>query len=266
MEIGISTAAFFRRAATEDALPLIASQGAAICEVFLESFSEYTPSFASVLQTRAADSGLRVISVHPMSPQFEPQLFSLSVRQREDSWALFENVLRTGRTLGARYYVMHGPATMRGALKNAEVERIGPIIADLAHMASSYGIRLAWENVSWCLFDSPSFPSSIEPYVKDCDLGYTFDVKQAARSGFDPFDILHAMGDRLCHVHVCDYVLHNGKITTAMPGQGSFDFRRLGQELRAMNYQGSVMLEPYSDLYGDVNELGTCLSWLKDTL
>ena len=40
MEFGISTAAFYRRAATEDALCHIREQGASLCEVYLESFSE----------------------------------------------------------------------------------------------------------------------------------------------------------------------------------------------------------------------------------
>lgn len=141
MEFGISTAAFYRRAATEDALCHIREQGALLCEVYLESFSEYTPDFAHLLRQRADALGLRVVSVHPMGTQFEPQLFSLSVRQHDDAWRIFERVLQSAQILGAKYYVMHGPPTMRGALKNAEAGRIGPIIAELCALAGA--LRLA---------------------------------------------------------------------------------------------------------------------------
>ena len=266
MEFGISTAAFYRRAATEDALCHIREQGASLCEVYLESFSEYTPDFAHLLRQRADALGLRVVSVHPMGTQFEPQLFSLSVRQHDDAWRIFERVMQSAQILGAKYYVMHGPPTMRGALKNAEAGRIGPIIAELCALAGRYGLRLAWENVSWCLFDSPSFPSSIEPYLNGAGLGYTFDVKQASRSGCDPYGILDAMGSRLCHLHACDVFTSGGRMFTAMPGKGSFDFARLGERLRQRGYQGAVMLEPYSDTYESISEIGAALRWLKKTM
>ncbi len=266
MEFGISTAAFYRRAATEDALCHIREQGASLCEVYLESFSEYTPDFAHLLRQRTDALGLRVLSVHPMGTQFEPQLFSLSLRQHDDAWRIYERVLLSASLLGAKLYVMHGPPTMRGALKNAEAERISPIIAELCALAGRYGVRLAWENVSWCMFDSPAFPSSIEPYLGGTDLGYTLDIKQAARSGFAPEEILGAMGNRLCHVHACDYCWQNGRLFTAMPGRGSFDFARLGERLRQKGYQGAVMLEPYSDTYESIGEIGAALRWLKKTM
>ena len=41
MELGISTASFYTKLATEDTFSQIASIGANVCEVFLSSFSEY---------------------------------------------------------------------------------------------------------------------------------------------------------------------------------------------------------------------------------
>ena len=100
MEFGISTAAFYRRAATEDALCHIREQGASLCEVYLESFSEYTPDFAHLLRQRADALGLRVVSVHPMGTQFEPQLFSLSVRQHDDAWRILSGCCKARRSWG----------------------------------------------------------------------------------------------------------------------------------------------------------------------
>jgi len=266
MDIGISTASFYSRLVTEDALSAISRLGAEVCEVFLDSYCEYEPEFGELLKARAAELGLRVVSVHAMSQQFEPQLFSLSLRQRQDAWKLFEKVLRQGRLLGAKLLVFHGPARLRGAIRNAACARIGPIVSDLADLAGEYGLRLAWENVSWCLFSHPGFAAEVLPHVKSDNLGFTLDVKQAVRSGHDPFDYLAAMGKRLCHVHLCDYDLQKPDYGLCLPGKGTFDFQRLFSELKANGYAGAAIIEPYSDIYGKVEELSVSLSAMKGLL
>lgn len=266
MEIGISTAAFYSRLCTEDALVELRRQGANICEVFLDTYCEYTPDFGAVLKQTVEEQGLKVVSVHAMSQQFEPQLFSLSKRQKQDAWNLFESVLKQGRLLGATRYVMHGPALLRGVLRNAQYSRTAPIMSELADLAKSYGILLAWENVSWCMFNTPEFVADALHYIASDNFRFTLDIKQAARSGYDPFDYLHAMGERLCHVHLCDYDLEKPGLGLAMPGKGTFDFKRLGRELRAMGYEGDAILEPYSDLYGSVDEMQPCLEWLREQM
>ena len=45
MEIGISTATYFAKLPTEDTFEYIKDAGANICEVFMDTFSEYTPEF-----------------------------------------------------------------------------------------------------------------------------------------------------------------------------------------------------------------------------
>jgi len=266
MQLGISTASFYSRMVTEDALFALYSQGAKACEVFLDSYSEYEPEFGEMLAKRAETLGLDVMSVHAMSQQFEPQLFSLSVRQRDDAWKLFEKVLKQGRRLGAKICVFHGPARMRGALRNAQLMRIGPIVSELAELAASYGLRLAWENVSWCLFSSPGFVSDMLQYVESPRLGFTLDIKQAVRSGFDPFEYMRAMGDRLCHVHLCDYDLSKPDFGLCLPGKGTFDFSRLFSELKESGYSGSAVIEPYSDTYGGIEELGESFALMSGLL
>ena len=266
MEIGISTAGYYSRLCTEEALKELSRQGASICEVFLDTYSEYTPAFGAVLRDAVDACHLRVVSVHAMSQQFEPQLFSLSRRQKEDAWQLFESVLKQGKLLGATRYVMHGAARLRGVLRNAQFSRIAPIMSEIADLAAEYGILLAWENVSWCMFDSPDFVSQVMPYIKSENFRFTLDIKQAVRSGYDPFDYLKAMGDRLCHVHLCDYDLEKPKLGLCMPGKGTFDFKRLGRELRSMGYQGDAILEPYSDIYGGLDDMGAALNWLQEQM
>lgn len=266
MEIGISTAAFYARLVTEDALAAISRLGATVCEVFLDSYCEYEPDFGKLLKGRVDELGLKVSSIHAMSQQFEPQLFSLSVRQRQDAFKLFEKVLRQGQLLGAKILVFHGPARLRGAIRNAQFKRIGPIASDLADMAKEYGLRLCWENVSWCLFSHPDFVAGMLPYITSDNIGFTLDIKQAVRSGHDPFEYLKAMGDRLCHVHLCDCDLTKPDFGLSLPGRGAFDFEKLFSTLKASGYNGAAIIEPYSDLYQNIEELGESLSLMRKLL
>ncbi|MCX4364105.1 MAG: hypothetical protein OSJ74_12125, partial [Clostridia bacterium] len=56
MKIGVSTATYFSRFYTEDALERIARLGADVCEVFFASRCEYTAAFAEVLRARLEDA------------------------------------------------------------------------------------------------------------------------------------------------------------------------------------------------------------------
>lgn len=261
MKIGISTASFFSRFRTEESLRYIGLHGVDTAEVFLDSYSEYTQTFAHTLLDISKSTNTKIVSVHAMAQQFEPQLFSIGERQRKDAWELFQQVLSLARTLDAHVYVFHGPAMLLGALKNAQLERIGPIVSELADLAMSYGVRLCWENVSWAMFRYPEFAHDILKYCPSKNLGFTLDIKQAERAGGDPFDFLYAMGDRLCHVHLCDVMKNTnpeGPLLQAMPGQGEFDFARLGKTLKQIGYEGYGMIEVYSDLYQDNEEVLHC--------
>ena len=75
MDIGISTASLFGRYYNEDALPILESLGVKVCEVFLETYCEYTEGYARLLNTRKT-SNLKIHSIHTLNTHFEPQLFS----------------------------------------------------------------------------------------------------------------------------------------------------------------------------------------------
>ena len=255
LQIGISTASFFNRMTIEDAVLQLGAHGVPAAELFLNSFCEYEPAFTAMLAERARAANLRIHSVHPMSTQFEPQLFSLHPRQREDAFRIYERVLQAARTLGAACYVMHGAATLNGAAKNLELARIAPIFSELDEMARAYGVTLALENVSWCLFCTPSFGLRLRELTKD-RMHFTLDIKQAVRSGFSPEDYMDAVGDRIVNVHLCDYErLENGAFRWRMPTQGQCDFSALRAALLAHGYRGPAFVEVYSDMYDDVDAL-----------
>ncbi len=252
MEIGLSTASFFNKLQIEDAVLDIGAHGVALCELFLNTFSEYEPSFIDVLEERFARTGVRVFSVHPMSMQYEPQLFSIHPRQRADALRLFKKVLAAGQRLGAGCYVMHGPARLFGGVKNIEIARVAPILLDLTALAAEYGILLTLENVSWCIFNEPEFGVRLQDATSGA-IRHTLDVKQAARSGYDPMDFIRAVGEQIVNVHLCDAVKpSSGGVRYNMPGFGEYDFVAMFNLLAEKGYSGPAFVEVYGDMYTDI--------------
>lgn len=256
MEIGLSTASYFSKMQIEDAVLDIGAHGVALCEVFLNSFSEYDPMFIELLAERLGSANLNVFSIHPMSMQFEPQLFSAHPRQRDDACRIFEQVLADGKRLGASHYVMHGPARLFGGVKNIGLTRIAPIFIELCALAAQYDIQLTLENVSWCLFNEPEFGPRLLDAMGGGPLQFTLDVKQAVRSGHDPLEYIRAVGSRIANVHICDATpQENGVAKYEMPGFGHYDFVTMFNELSAYGYHGPAFIEVYSDMYREIPEL-----------
>ncbi len=255
MRIGMSTASFYNQVMIEDLPALYAEWGVRNAEYFLNSFCEYEPGFVDMLARRTEENGITVCSVHPMSSMFEAQLFSMHPRQRQDAFGIYEKVLAAARRLGAGRYCMHGAAHLSGAAKNLEISRIAPIFDELCVMAESYGVRLTLENVSWCFFREPEFALRLRDAMKQDKLHFTLDIKQAVRSGNDPFSFAESIGDRIDAVHCCDCRFENGRIQYLLPPKGGFDFSGLIRALQDKGFDGDVLLEVYSDTYGSLEEL-----------
>jgi sugar phosphate isomerase/epimerase len=256
MELGISTACYFQKSMIEDTVLDIGAHGVPHCELFLNTISEYQPDFIALLADRLAMAGITPYSVHPMSTQYEPQLFSIHPRQRSDALALYERVLQGARKLGAKVYVMHGPVHLSGAAKNISLARLAPIFKVLGDIAAGYGITLALENVSWCVFCTPDFGRALRETLGAGRLKFTLDIKQAMRAGQDPLDFIEAVGPDIVNVHLCDAVLgQDGRINLRLPGYGAFDFAALRDALKRQGADCPAFIEVYSDMYEDTNEL-----------
>ena len=83
MEIGVSTASLFLREYNEDSLVTLNEIDARTCEIFLESFSEYTEEFGKLLLSRKGN--LNVHSLHVITLNFETELFSANQRAFNDA-------------------------------------------------------------------------------------------------------------------------------------------------------------------------------------
>ena len=267
MIVGVSTASIFNKAMVEDIPAMLSPMGCRVIEVFLNTFSEYRPEFVRLLRRRIEDAGLEAYSVHPMSNQFEAQLFSIHPRQKADAFYVYREALNAGRLLGATHYVMHGSPHLGGTAKNLEMERITPIFEELLDVAAEYGITLCLENVSWCFFHAPAFGAELKRRLGDHRLKFVLDIKQAIRSGEDPLAFVEAVGEDLENWHLCDYAFDKeGKLSLQMPGRGQCDFKALGTAMANKGYAGPAFVEVYSDMYAGFDELKSSFEYVRSVL
>ncbi len=255
MRIGVSTAAYYGRLETEDAAGRMPALGVSCCEVFLETFSEYTAAFGSVVRERLL--GVEAVSIHTKTQHFEGDLIGQSARQRQDALRGLTGALDAGAALGARVYVYHGPANIRGHAPRFDAWQEG--IERAIKAAAERGIIFAWETVSWCWLNDPA---RVAEFLRIWpSLSFVLDIKQAREMGADPLAFVDAMGDRLCHVHILD---HDARGLHALPGQGVNGFGDLARALRQNGYRGDMILEPYAQTVTDERALIDSINWLRD--
>lgn len=269
MDLGISTASLFNKAETVEAPALFRDMGVDTAEIFLNTFSEYEPVYIEAIREQAEKNSLRIYSIHPMSVQFEAQLFSSHPGQKADAMALYKKVLEAGRVLGATHYTMHGALQLigdPGTTRNHRLQKLGDTLDELTDTAAEWGIQLCLENVSWCFYKTPEMALTLREKLGAGKLKFVLDIKQAIRYGQDPFAFIEAVGEDIETVHLCDYVHGEQGLKLKMPGQGEFDFARMRRELEGKGSPCAAFIEVYSDMYTGFSELEQCYKNLKKVL
>ncbi len=257
MKIGVSTATLFGRETTEGALKLFNTLGVNLSEVFLESFSEYNKKFGKTL--KKAKGGVEVHSVHTLTTQFEPQLYSLNVRAQQDSFILLDRTMQCAKAISAKYYTFHGGARFKKTPIKIDFERVGKITRDIISTCDKYGVELAYENVHWCYYNYVGFFSELSKRVPN--LKATLDIKQARQSGLTYKDFINEMADKIVTVHLSD-VKEDGKM--CLPGKGVTDFNDLFSRLKDVGFNGAFIIEAYQNDFNSYEELLECLEFVKE--
>lgn len=258
MQIGLSTAAFYGRYETEEAAEYMQNLPIDCVEVFLQSRSEYSAEFARIVRANLGD--INCTSVHPLG-NHERFMANKPARQMCDAFDEYRRILDAGAELGAKTYVYHGLHSP--LLKPLEwnpqwnIEAVGKMCEE----ALKRGMTVAWENVYWCQLTNPE--RVLEARRSLPQVRFTLDIKQAFRAGCDPLEFVWAMGDRLVNVHICDW---DKEGNLCLPGDGVFDFERLFNELKIIQYQGPVILEPYLRLIRNETALKSSLEYLRSCI
>ena len=256
MKVGISSACFYPYINTEDTLKIIKDSGANLCEVFLESDFEMEEGYLRGLEKRAEKLQIKVYSVHPFSVCFEPFLFDRYERRRLEMEKRFRKVCRAAQILGAECYVFHG---IRKTMPFPNIEDTSAGMDRLVRIASEYGVKLAWENVAWCMSSSPEFIKRVSNKMKE-EIYFTLDIKQAIRGGHDPLEYLEVYGDRTINVHINDA---SSESTCLLPGKGTVDLKTIAKRVQDVNSEIPFIIEVYSENFKNPEELGNARNYIQ---
>ena len=257
MLTGISTASLFGRFHTEDGLEFLSKNGVQTAEVFLESYSEYTKKFGKKLNKVKGQTSIH--SIHTLTTQFEPQLYSLNDRAMADSFCLLEDTLKCAKEMGAKYYTFHGVARLKRTPITINFERVAKYTQKIIDLCGKYGVSLAYENVHWAYYNYVGFFNELRS--RTYGLKGTLDIKQARQSNVDYRDLITEMGKDIVTVHLSD-INEQGKM--CLPGKGTTDFNELFSRLKDVGFVGALLLEVYQNDFTDVKELFNSLDYIND--
>lgn len=257
MEIGISTASFFNKKTTEDAVKYLYDNGVRSAEVFLTSPCEYEEEF--VRKVKQLSGSMIIHSVHTAGVQYEPQLFSRNERVRADAEKVFVKTLNAAKILDAKFLTFHGIVKMRKNANPVNMKTLSKRFNELCDVASGYNVKIALENVHYTVTPSPY---EFKQLLAECpDLFTTLDVKQAIYAGYDATDYIDVMVNRLATVHLCDLTLDN---QPCMPPKGSYNFKHLFDKLKENGITAPAFLEVYDESYTDFSELFASVAALSE--
>ena len=257
MKIGVSTASLFLRKHTEDALEFLSQNQIETTEVFLETYSEYNREFGRVLKSKKGN--IDVNSIHVLTTQYEPQLYSVNERAKEDSFVFLDGAMQAGEEIGAKYYTFHGGARFKKTPMVLDFDRIGEITCRINDVCNKHGVQLTYENVHWCYYNYPGFFKELKkrcPFLKG-----VLDIKQASQSGYDYREYLNDMAGDIVTVHLSD-VTENGKL--CLPTCGTFDFNELFSRLKDTGFDGAFLIECYKNDFNELEELKVSVEKLKE--
>ena len=238
MKTGISTASLFARKPTEDALKFLSENKVQTAEVFLESYCEYNLEFGKLLKT--VKGGMDIHSVHTLTTQFEPQLYSINERAKRDSFGLLKDTMSVAKEIGAKYYTFHGGARFKKTPFKIDYERVGATTQEIIDTIKPYGVSLAYENVHWGYYNYIGFFDQIRK--RTTGLKGTFDIKQARQSDIFYGDYIKEMASDIVTAHLSD-IDEKGKM--CLPGKGVTDFDDVFNRLSSVGFDGAVLIEAY---------------------
>ncbi|MFL0251110.1 sugar phosphate isomerase/epimerase family protein [Clostridium neuense] len=260
MKIGLSSAVFYPNVDTEDSLEIISKLGFECAEIFLNSFSEYSEEFIDKLIYEKSTYNISINSVHAFSSSFEPYIFDAYKRRRMDMIKNFKKVCKAGNRLGAICYTFHGMRYQD--INTVNKKLVSDIYNELTYIALENNIKLAQENVSWCMSSNLDFLKFLKETCK-YDLFFTLDIKQAYRAGIEPYEYINVMGEKLVNFHINDRDREN---TCLLPGRGNVDYSKIVNALKKNNYCGNGIVEVYRENYESYGELKECKKKLEKFL
>lgn len=245
LKAGTSTACLYPMP-VEDALYELALGGVSQVEIFLNTHSELRRSFIMNLAELLKRFDISCCSLHPFTCEIEPLLlFSQYQRRTDDAVEYYKHYFAAMQALGADVFVLHGNKSMGNHMLYFERFNM------LSEIGSQFGITVAQENVSRCTSRSINFLKEMKVNLGN-RAKFVLDVKQAVRSGENPFEMLNALGENISVVHMSDHGQYGDCLTV---GSGSFRTKEFLIKLADLSPDCNVILELYRNAFENVSDL-----------
>lgn len=258
MRCGISTACFFPND-TLESLKKVAQTGAPVTELFLNTFSELEDGYVARLQETVQNNHLAVASVHPFSSAMEGFFFTSHYHARfADGMRLYRRFCEICNIVGANKLVFHGDHRSNpAALPLADY---AVRFRTLAEMALEYDVTLCHENVFYCRLGDPAVVAVARSLFGKF-AAFVLDTKQVVRSGAGLDEMLDAMGDAVRHVHISDYT---PSADCLPPGTGQMDTPAFINKLKAIGFEGDLIIELYREGFATPEQLVQAMAYLQN--
>ncbi|MBR2327748.1 MAG: sugar phosphate isomerase/epimerase [Clostridia bacterium] len=255
MNFAMSTACFFPEE-PEKSFLRVKKLGFSSAEVFLNTDYEVSKEYIKELKALSESENVKIVSVHTPFGYAEPYLFfSPYIRRREEALDKYERMFEAVSALSPVIFNFHG-----GFLSGKDSLELGiEYYAKLKERADRYGVVFCQENVNRYAFSTPENIRALKNAVPDCN--FTFDIKQANRAGFSPFDVADAMGERIKHFHINDY---NSEVDCLLPGKGDFPIASICKRLKNHGFDGTAVVEVYRKSFGKDTEIAQSLKFLEE--
>lgn len=260
MAIGISTACFYPLE-TELALAKTGELSADCVEIFINSPHELDKTYIDRFAEIQKQYNLRVKSFHTYASFTESYYyFSTYERRFQESLTEFCRYFDGMHRLGATLLVMHG-AKIPGSIPDEQVfERFGA----LQRLAKAEGLTLCQENVVHYRSESPAYLEKMQNALGE-DFAMVLDIKQARRTGIDPYVFVEKFANAVRHVHISDYT-DTRDCVVPLCAQAKFDFQRFFRVMREKGYTGDYMIELYENGYESPLQIAAAQNALKKWL
>ena len=246
--VGLSSACFYPEE-TLDAVRRCVSLGFKTIEIFMNSPSELEPPYLERIAEVCREGGVRVKSIHPFTSGFEYMLFFSAYKKRAgESIELYRPYFRAAAYLGADYVVFHGDKLTAPFFG---MDNYCDVLSRLMAAARYEGVTLAHENVSTARGGNPEFMRELRAMLGAGRLAFVFDIKQVLRGGYDPLDMLDAMGGDIVHVHLNDW--RDGECR--LPFAGALDLESILSRIERDGFKGDYIIEVYRHNFDSDGEI-----------
>lgn len=252
LSLGVSSGAFYPDFATEDAPAAAAALGFTEMEIMLQTWGEYEPAFAQLVDSRAKEAGVHIRSVHTLESYH--QVLSPYERRAQEGREMMTKAINFAVTVGASVLVWHGPKRTEVQSDEGWASFIEETF-ELVEQCAEAGITLAIENVGRCALGTVRDVTAFAKHLIDFDenaVGFVFDPFQAVEAGANPFMMLAAMGNRVVNVHISDWLESDPSQRHLPPGDGDLPWPALTRAIAGSGFEGPLMIEGSLGVEDDV--------------